>query len=60
LLFARVHQMVGGMERTENRRQAEQDKRAAIAAWRDGRYTQALSSWARRGRLRRPRPASRR
>jgi len=50
-LFARVHQLVGGMELTENRRQAEQDERAAIAAWRDGRYTQALSSWAGRGRL---------
>jgi len=50
-LFARVHQLVGGMELTENRRQAEQDERAAIAAWRDGRYAQALSSWAGRGRL---------
>ncbi len=50
-LFARVHELVGGMELTENRRQAEQDERAAIAAWRDGRYTQALSSWAGRGRL---------
>jgi len=50
-LFARVHQLVGGMELTENRRQAEQDERAAIAAWRDGRYTQALASWAGRGRL---------
>jgi len=50
-LFARVHQLVGGMELTENRRQSEQDERAAIAAWRDGRYTQALSSWAGRGRL---------
>ncbi len=50
-LFARVHQLVGGMELTENRRQVEQDERAAIAAWRDGRYTQALSSWAGRGRL---------
>jgi len=50
-LFARVHQLVGGPELTENRRQAEQDERAAIAAWRDGRYAQALSSWAGRGRL---------
>jgi len=50
-LIARVHELVGGMELTENRRQAEQDERAAIAAWRDGRYTQALSSWAGRGRL---------
>jgi len=50
-LFARVHQLVGGTELTENRRQVEQDERAAIAAWRDGRYTQALSSWAGRGRL---------
>ncbi len=50
-LFARVHQLVGGMELTENRRQASEDERAAIAAWRDGRYAQALSSWAGRGRL---------
>jgi len=50
-LFSRVHELVGGMELTENRRQAEQDERAAIAAWRDGRYTQALASWAGRGRL---------
>jgi len=50
-LFARVHELVGGMELTENRRQASEDERAAIAAWRDGRYTQALSSWAGRGRL---------
>ncbi len=50
-LFARVHQLVGGMELTENRRQASEDERSAIAAWRDGRYAQALSSWAGRGRL---------
>jgi len=50
-LFARVHQLVGGMELTENRRQASEDERAAIAAWRDGRYAHALSSWAGRGRL---------
>ncbi len=50
-LFARVHQLVGGAELTENRRQASEDERAAIAAWRDGRYTQALTSWAGRGRL---------
>ena len=50
-LFSRVHELVGGMELTENRRQVEQDERAAIAAWRDGSYTQALSSWAGRGRL---------
>jgi len=50
-LFARVHQLVGGMELTENRRQASEDERAAIAAWRDGRYAQALASWAGRGRL---------
>jgi len=50
-LFARVHQLVGGTELTENRRQASEDERAAIAAWRDGRYTQALASWAGRGRL---------
>ena len=34
-LFGRVHELVGGAALTANRRQREEDERAAIAAWRD-------------------------
>jgi len=50
-LFGRVHELVGGAELTANRRQRDEDERAAIAAWRDGKYSQALGSWSGRGRL---------
>ncbi len=50
-LFGRVQQVVGGGELTANRRQCDEDERAAIAAWRDGRYAGALGSWSERGRL---------
>ncbi|NNH21714.1 MobF family relaxase [Pseudokineococcus marinus] len=50
-LFGRVHDIVGGGELTANRRQRDEDERAAIAAWRDGRYRDALGSWSDRGRL---------
>lgn len=50
-LFGRVHALVDGAELTANRRQREEDERAAIAAWRDGKYSQALGSWSERGRL---------
>lgn len=50
-LFGRVHELVGGAELTANRRQRDEDERAAIAAWRDGKYSQALGSWSERGRL---------
>lgn len=50
-LFARVHALVDGGGLTANRRQREEDERAAIAAWRDGRYACALGSWSDRGRL---------
>ncbi len=50
-LFGRVHELVGGGELTANRRQREEDERAAIAAWRDGKYSHALGSWSERGRL---------
>jgi hypothetical protein len=49
--FAVVHALVGGGALTENRRQAETDERAALAAWRKGDYSEALTSWADRDRL---------
>jgi hypothetical protein len=50
-VFARVHELVDGPELTENRRQRDEDERAALAAWRTGRYGAALGSWSERGRL---------
>ncbi|KOV81810.1 MobF family relaxase [Nocardia sp. NRRL S-836] len=49
--FAVVHSLVGGGELRENRRQADIDERAAIAAWRRGDYSEALQSWAERDRV---------
>lgn len=49
--FAVVHSLVEGGELRENRRQADIDERAAIAAWRRGDYSEALESWAERDRL---------
>ncbi|WP_439659573.1 MobF family relaxase [Lentzea sp. HUAS TT2] len=46
-----VHQMIDGGVLLDNRRQADEDERAAVAAWRDGNYTEALTSWADRDRL---------
>lgn len=50
-LFGRVHELVDGGALTANRRQSDEDERAAIAAWRTGRYAHALTSWSQRGRL---------
>jgi hypothetical protein len=55
LLFGRVHETVGGAVLTDNRRQRDEDERAAIVAWRAGRYGQALGAsaagwWPPRGR----------
>jgi conjugative relaxase-like TrwC/TraI family protein len=50
-LFGRVHELVAGGQLTVNRRQVEEDERAAIAAWRAGKYADALTSWSDRGRL---------
>ncbi|WP_143086480.1 MobF family relaxase [Amycolatopsis saalfeldensis] len=50
-MFAVVHELVDGGELIENRRQADADERAAIAAWREGNYSEALTSWADRDRL---------
>lgn len=50
-LFAHIHRIVGGAELRNNRRQAAEDERDAIAAWRDGRYTAAVSVWQGKGRF---------
>ncbi len=50
-LFGRVHELLDGAALTENRRQSSEDERATIAAWRDGRYASALTSWTDRGRM---------
>ncbi|WP_143267256.1 MobF family relaxase [Amycolatopsis thailandensis] len=49
--FAVIHALVSGGELRQNRRQASADERAAVAAWRRGEYSEALTSWADRDRL---------
>jgi hypothetical protein len=50
-LFGRVHELVEGGALTANRRQRDEDEKSAIAAWRECKYTSALTSWSERGRL---------
>jgi conjugative relaxase-like TrwC/TraI family protein len=50
-MFGVVHAIVEGGSLLDNRRQADADERAAIAAWRRGDYSEALTSWADRDRL---------
>lgn len=50
-LFAHVHDLAGGAELSDNRRQANEDERAAITAWRDARYAEALGIWTANTRL---------
>ncbi len=50
-LFGRIHELVDGGALTANRRQRDEDEKAAIAAWRECKYTDALTSWSGRGRL---------
>ncbi|SDP97809.1 MobF family relaxase [Lentzea jiangxiensis] len=50
-MVAVVHKMVDGGALLDNRRQTDEDERAAVAAWRDGNYVDALTSWADRDRL---------
>ncbi|RLK58430.1 MobF family relaxase [Actinokineospora cianjurensis] len=49
--FGVVHSMLGGGELADNRRQADVDERAALAAWRREDYSAALTSWADRDRM---------
>jgi hypothetical protein len=46
-----LHQLDAGPALAENRRQRDEDERGALAAWRDGRYTEALGRWSSRGRV---------
>lgn len=50
-MFNAIHTLLEGGELVDNRRQVDADERAAIAAWRRGDYTQALTCWADRDRL---------
>lgn len=50
-LFGYVHRTLDGPRLSENRRQADEDERAALAAWRAGHHHEALQNWADRGRV---------
>lgn len=50
-LFGYVHRSLDGPRLTENRRQIEEDERAALDAFRAGRHHEALQDWADRGRV---------
>jgi conjugative relaxase-like TrwC/TraI family protein len=49
--FAAVHDLLGGLTLTENRRQRDVDERAALALWRTDARRQALHRWADTGRI---------
>ncbi|MEU7556005.1 MobF family relaxase [Streptomyces sp. NPDC044571] len=49
--FARIHEVVGGLQLTENRRQRDVVERAALQDWSDGGRTTALAAFARHGRV---------
>jgi len=48
-----IHAALDGprLELTENRRQRSEDERAALTAWRQGRYVDALHGWAGAGQV---------
>lgn len=49
--FAAVHEMIGGLELAENRRQRDQSERQALAVWRTGQRRTAVQAWAGSGRV---------
>ncbi|WP_037632851.1 MobF family relaxase [Streptomyces erythrochromogenes] len=49
--FTRIHQIVDGLQLTENRRQQDIVERAALQDWRDGARTSALTAFAAHGRV---------
>ncbi|WP_374778697.1 relaxase domain-containing protein (plasmid) [Streptomyces sp. NBC_01310] len=49
--FKRAHEIVGGLELSENRRQTDAVERAALEAWLDGGRRTALSMLAEHGRV---------
>ncbi|MFV0535678.1 MAG: MobF family relaxase [Cumulibacter sp.] len=50
-LFRRVHELVRGPVLAANRRQRDGLDRAAIEAWREGQFREALALWSGRGSL---------
>jgi conjugative relaxase-like TrwC/TraI family protein len=48
-LFGYLHTSLDGPALTDNRRQRDEDERAALAAYRAGRYAEALQGWASAG-----------
>ena len=50
-LYRRIHQIAGGPELVANRRQGDALDRAAIHAWREGEFADALRAWAGRGQV---------
>ncbi|MBA3487937.1 MAG: relaxase domain-containing protein, partial [Longispora sp.] len=50
-LFGEVHRLIDGHVLTENRRQRDEDERGAVAAWREGRFVDALTTWSEKGRF---------
>lgn len=49
--FAAVHEIVKGLQLRDNRRQADEAEKAALAVWRTGDHAAALRRWARAGRI---------
>lgn len=49
--FGAVHRVVEGVALIENRRQADEAERAALALWRDGDRKAALAAWSQAGRV---------
>lgn len=50
-MFGYIHAALDGPTLVENRRQRSEDERAALAAYRGGRYSEALSSYAAGGQV---------
>ncbi|WP_175420903.1 ATP-dependent DNA helicase [Streptomyces griseus] len=49
--FKDIHELVGGLTLTENRRQEDASERHALEVWRTGDHDQALRLFAERGRV---------
>ncbi|MGW8526978.1 AAA family ATPase [Nocardiopsis sp. NPDC055824] len=49
--FKRVHELVGGLTLTQNRRQKDPVERAALRIWREGERATTLAMWAETGRV---------
>ncbi|MEV6967568.1 MobF family relaxase [Hamadaea sp. NPDC051192] len=49
--FTAVHEVVGGLTLTENRRQRDEAERAALVQWRSGKLAEALTGWSGAGRI---------